>query len=184
MKDHPPKRAIAFLRWFCREDYLEEIEGDLTEIFKKQYEDSPRLAKRKFIWSVLRYFRPQFIKSFKKLYQPDSYAMYQSYFKIAWRNFLKSKGYSSLNIVVLAIGLTACLLITLYVRHELSYDEFNEKFDRIYRVNNEIKFGENHMDLAVTNALFGETAKAEFPQIEQVTRLQWYGGFMVRKGND
>ncbi len=35
---NPPKRAIQFLRWFCREDYLEEIEGDLTEVFKKQYE--------------------------------------------------------------------------------------------------------------------------------------------------
>ena len=46
---NPPKRAVQFLRWFCREDYLEEIEGDLTEVFKKQYENSPRKAKWKFI---------------------------------------------------------------------------------------------------------------------------------------
>ena len=45
---NPPKRALQFLRWFCREDYLDEIEGDLTEVFKKQYESSPRKAKWKF----------------------------------------------------------------------------------------------------------------------------------------
>jgi len=52
----PPKRALRFLRWFCREDYLEEIEGDLVEVFGKEVEVSPRKAKWKFAWSVLQYF--------------------------------------------------------------------------------------------------------------------------------
>ena len=101
--------------------------------------------------------------------------MYKSYFTIAWRTFLRSKGYSLINISGLAIGLSACLLIALYVHHELSYDRFHEKANRIYRVDSELKFGDNHMILALTNPLFGETAKADFPQIEQTTRLQWYG---------
>jgi putative ABC transport system permease protein len=74
----PPKYAIAFLRWFCREDYIEEIEGDLTEIFDKEFENSPGRARRRFTWSVLKYFRPVFIKSFKKS-QPNSIGMYKSY---------------------------------------------------------------------------------------------------------
>ena len=45
MKVQPPKRALQFLRWFCREDYLDEIEGDLTEVYNKQYHNSPRKAK-------------------------------------------------------------------------------------------------------------------------------------------
>jgi putative ABC transport system permease protein len=49
---HPPKRPLQFLRWFCREDYLEEIEGDLTEVFIKQAQTNPRQAKRAFTWSV------------------------------------------------------------------------------------------------------------------------------------
>ena len=73
MKKNPPKRALQFLRWFCREDYLDEIEGDLTEVFVKQYESSPRKAKWKFVWSVVRYFRPEFIRSFKQLILTQPY---------------------------------------------------------------------------------------------------------------
>lgn len=110
--------------------------------------------------------------------------MYKNYFTIAWRTFLKSKGYSFINITGLAVGLSACLLIGLYVKHELSYDRFHEKAARIFRVNMELKFGDNHLDLAVANPLFGETAKNEIREVEQTTRLQWYGSFLVKKGNE
>ncbi|MEO6328458.1 MAG: ABC transporter permease [Ginsengibacter sp.] len=110
--------------------------------------------------------------------------MFKNYFKIAWRNLLRNKGYTFINIIGLAIGLAACLLIFLYVQDELSFDRFNEKADRIYRVNMEIRFGNNHMDLAVANPLFGETAKNDIPQVEDFTRLRWYGGLLVKKGNE
>ncbi len=110
--------------------------------------------------------------------------MYKNYFTIAWRTFLKSKGYSFINIAGLAVGLSACLLIGLYVKHELSYDRFHEKAARVYRVNMELRFGDNHMHLAVANPLFGETAKNEIQQVEQTTRLRWYGSFLVKKGNE
>jgi hypothetical protein len=61
MKVNPPRYFLQFLRWFCREDYLEEIEGDLVEIFLKQAETAPLKAKWKFAWSVIKYFRPEFI---------------------------------------------------------------------------------------------------------------------------
>lgn len=57
----PPKKTLQFLRWFCREDYLEEIEGDLTEVFEREYKNSPRIAKWKLTWSVILYLRPQFL---------------------------------------------------------------------------------------------------------------------------
>lgn len=110
--------------------------------------------------------------------------MYKNYFTIAWRTFLKTKGYSFINIAGLAVGLSACLLIGLYVKHELSYDRFHENASRVYRVNMELKFGDNHMDLALANPLFGETAKNEIQEVEQSTRLHWYGSFLVRKGNE
>jgi len=61
--------------------------------------------------------------------------MFRNYIKIAFRNLWKNKGYSAINILGLAIGLATCLLITLFVVDELSYDKFNKKADRIYRVN-------------------------------------------------
>jgi hypothetical protein len=74
MEENPPKRVLQFLRWFCREDYLEEIEGDLTEIFIRQYKRNPRKANWKFAWNVIKYLRPEFLKPLK-----DHYPMYKNY---------------------------------------------------------------------------------------------------------
>jgi len=132
MKKDPPKKALQFLRWFCREDYLDEIEGDLLEIFEKQCQSSPREAKWKFTWSVIRYFRPEFIKSFKN-YQPH-YGMYKSHFKIGWRNLLKNKGYSTINISGLALGMIVVILIGLWVHDELTFDRYHKNYDQIAQV--------------------------------------------------
>jgi putative ABC transport system permease protein len=129
----PPKYPLQFLRWFCREDYLDEIEGDLLEIYEKQTETSPRKAKWKFTWSVLKYFRPEFIKSFNS-HQPNAYSMYKSYFKIGWRNLLRYKGYSLINIGGLAIGMMVAILNGLWIWHELSYNKYFNNYNRIAKV--------------------------------------------------
>ncbi|MEB2778520.1 FtsX-like permease family protein [Algoriphagus sp. D3-2-R+10] len=131
---YPPKKALAFLRWFCREDYLEEIEGDLIEVFGKEVEISPRKAKWKFSWSVLKYFRPGFIRSFNNSYQPTPFAMYKSYFKIGWRNLLYNKGYSLLNIAGLAIGMMVAIVNGLWIWHEFSYNKYFDNYGRIAQV--------------------------------------------------
>ncbi|HXL58556.1 MAG TPA: ABC transporter permease, partial [Chitinophagaceae bacterium] len=110
--------------------------------------------------------------------------MFRNYFKTAFRNLLKNKFYTSINVIGLAVGLATCLLILLYVLDELSFDKYNVNADRIYRVNNEIKFGGNYFDLAQGPALMGSTMVREFPQVEQYTRIRWYGSFLVKKGNE
>jgi putative ABC transport system permease protein len=133
MKISPPKRPLRFLRWFCREDFLEEIEGDLTEVFQKQVETSPLKAKWKFAWSVVKYVRPEFMKSFKS-HQPNAYGMYKSYFKIGWRNLLRNKGYSLINIGGLAIGMMVAILNGLWIWHEFSYNKYYDNYERIAQV--------------------------------------------------
>ena len=66
--------------------------------------------------------------------------MFKNYFIIALRNLRKQKGYSIINIFGLAIGLATCLLITLYVTDELSYDRYVANANRIYRINTDIRF--------------------------------------------
>src|SRR5262245_16689682 len=105
-------------------------------------------------------------------------SMFRNYFKTAFRNLLKSKFYTSINIVCLAAVLATCLLILLYVLDELSYDRYNTNAERIYRVNNEIKFGDNYFDLAQGPAPMGATMVRDFPQVEQYTRIRWYGSFL------
>jgi putative ABC transport system permease protein len=110
--------------------------------------------------------------------------MFRNYFKTAFRNLVKNKFYTAINIFGLAFGLATCLLILLYVFDELNFDRYNLQAKQIYRVNNEIQFGGNHFDLAVCNATMGQTMVKEFPQVTQFTRLQSYGSVLIKKGNE
>lgn len=110
--------------------------------------------------------------------------MLKNYIKTAFRNLVKNKFYTSINIVGLAVGIATCLLILLYVLDELSFDRYNKNADRIYRINNEIKFGDNQMDFAVAPAMMGTTVVKELPQVEQYTRIQWHGSLLIKKGNE
>jgi len=172
MKVKPPKKALHFLRWFCREDYLEEIEGDLTEIFRKQFENSPRKAKWEFIWSVIRYFRPEFIKSFRNSHQTST-VMIGSYIKTSVRSISRNKLFSAINIVGLAISMSVGLLLIAFTHDLLSYDRFNEKGDRIYRITSHAAFrGEYSSTFATTSVKVGHLIKEKIPGVEAVTMVQ------------
>src|SRR5437764_8534434 len=110
--------------------------------------------------------------------------MLNNYFKVAFRNAWKNKGYSAINVFGLAVGLATCLLILLFVMDELGYDKFNKKADRIYRLDGDIMFGGNHFVLAVAPDPMGPTLKKDFPQVEQYVRLRNNGGFRVKKGTE
>ncbi|MEK6783703.1 MAG: ABC transporter permease [Bacteroidota bacterium] len=185
MKINAPKRALQFLRWFCREDYLEEIEGDLTEVFIKQFENSPRKAKWKFSWSVIKYFRPEFMKSFKNSSQPNSYGMYKSYFKIGWRNLLKNKGYSFINIGGLASGMAVAMLIGFWLYDELSFNKYHKNYDRIAQVlqqgvvNGEV-FTSEYMPIPVGNELLSSFSE----DFERVVMSSWTREHILASGDN
>jgi len=109
--------------------------------------------------------------------------MIKNCLKTAFRNLLKNKGFTAINVLGLALGLATCLLIVFYVFDELSYDRYNTKADRIYRINNDIKFGGNTNSYAVSPAPLAAALKSDFPEIEQVVRFRNRGGFQVKKGN-
>ncbi|HEV2480545.1 MAG TPA: ABC transporter permease [Puia sp.] len=109
--------------------------------------------------------------------------MLRNYFKTAFRNLWKSKGFSAINIIGLAIGLSTCLLILIFVMDELGYDRYNAKADRIYRLDGDIKFGGNHFILAVAPAPAGPAIRRDYPEVESEVRFRMQGGRLVRKGN-
>lgn len=96
--------------------------------------------------------------------------MLRNYFKIASRNLLRKKGYSAINILGLSIGMTCCLLIFLYVTHELSYDKFHTKGDLIYRLVTDIKTPTETLNIPITSAPMGPYLKKDFPEVEKVVR--------------
>jgi putative ABC transport system permease protein len=109
--------------------------------------------------------------------------MIKNYIKTAFRSLSKNKGFTAINVLGLALGLASCLLIVFYVFDELSYDRYNTKADRIYRINEDIRFGGNSNSYAVSPAPLAAALKNDFPEIEQIVRFRSRGGFQVKKGN-
>ena len=81
--------------------------------------------------------------------------MLLNYMKVAIRNLKNNKGYSLINIFGLAVGITCCILILLYIQNELSYDHYNKNIDQIYRVRLSAKIGNNELNLATSCAPCG-----------------------------
>jgi putative ABC transport system permease protein len=110
--------------------------------------------------------------------------MIRNYIKTAFRTLTKNKGFTAINVLGLALGLAACLLIVFYVFDELSYDHYNTKGDRIYRVNEDLKLGNNNVLYAVCMPPLAQTLKNDFPEVEDAVRLKAAGGFHVKKGTE
>src|SRR5215204_6455358 len=96
--------------------------------------------------------------------------MFKNYLKTAFRNLGKNKLYSGINIIGLATGLAASLLIGVFISHELSYDKFNNNADKIVRVTMEYKNAETVNSTALTGTKAGPQFKRTFPAVEEYVR--------------
>jgi putative ABC transport system permease protein len=110
--------------------------------------------------------------------------MLKNYFKVAIRNILKYKFFSAINIFGMTIGITACLLIVLYVSDELSYDRFHAKAGRIYQVGLHGKIGGQDIRTSTTCPPMAEALVKEVPGISEATRIANYWGASVVKYED
>src|ERR1700754_83008 len=109
--------------------------------------------------------------------------MLKNYFKIAWRNLIKHKVFSLINICGLAVGVAAFWLITLYVADEWSYDRYNEKADRIFRVAQHGNWNGGKFNIAVTSAPFAPALKNDYPEVEDAIRIDAEGGGKITYGD-
>jgi len=106
--------------------------------------------------------------------------MLRSYLKIAWRNLVGNPLFSAINIVGLAIGLACCIIITLFVRYEMSYDKHWDDADRIYRVTRDF-FG-NDLKLAAVAPPIAPLMKQDFAEVEDITRILSTGDVTLTRG--
>ena len=171
MKKSPPPLAQQFLHWFCRDDYSEEIEGNLLEIYDKQYELSPAKARRNFIWNVLRHFRPAFIRSFRISCSPNHTAMIRHNFLLTFRNFQRYKSTFFINLIGLSSGLACALLIYLWVNDELIVDKFHENDSRLYQVMKSYPYEGNIDTGEDTPGLLARTLAEEMPEVESAVSV-------------
>ena len=120
----PPQLATRFLRWYCRSELADEVEGDLYELFQlRVQEQSLRKAQLLYWLNVLMFLHPDYIR--KQEYQPTNHtAMLRHVFLLAFRNFQRYKSTFVINLVGLSSGLACALLIYLWVHDELSVNTF------------------------------------------------------------
>ena len=108
--------------------------------------------------------------------------MIKNYLKTTFRNLWKHRVFSFINIMGLTVGMTACFLIFLYVKFELSYDSFHSKADRIYRMVSDIKTPTETINANGPAWAVAPNAKNDFPEIEAAVRISGES-FLIRKGN-
>jgi ABC-type antimicrobial peptide transport system permease subunit len=109
--------------------------------------------------------------------------MLKNFFKVAFRNLWRSKGFSAINIIGLAIGMASAIIILLWIQNEVSYDQFHEKKDRIYEAWNRARFDGKLMSWSTTPKILARTLEKDLPEVEQATRVQWPNNFLFMIGD-
>jgi putative ABC transport system permease protein len=131
----PPAIFLSFFRWYCHPRLLDHIEGDLIEVYRQRLKKvGKQKADLKFIIDVLLLFRPSIIKPVEGYKNLNNYGMIKSYFKIGWRNLLRNKGYSFINIGGLALGMAVAILIGLWMHDEISFNKYHNNYEQIAQV--------------------------------------------------
>lgn len=110
--------------------------------------------------------------------------MIKNYLKVAFRNLLRNKFYSILNISGLAIGIACCLLIVLFVTDELSYDKYYDNSENTYRLTMAGALNGSAFDLAVVGDVVGQTLMEDFPEVTNYVRFRQNGSPFIRSGED
>jgi len=173
--------ALWILAHSSDEDYRAAVTGDCEELYEDQVARLGRL--RAFLWVSWQILRSAPLLLTNSIYWGA--VMLKNYLRIAFRNQWRYKGYSTINIAGLAVGMAVCMMIFLWVQHELSFDRFHAKADRIYRVvENQEYEGGQIFPVAVTPAPLAPALVTEMPEVMNAARYHEGPRLLVRHGDN
>lgn len=182
----PPKWATGLLRAYCRRELLEDLEGDLAEYFDRNLTTRGAfMAKLIYIIDVLKFFRAYTVHkpSFSNLL--NKRVMLANYIKTSRRSILRSKLFSAINIIGLAVSMSIGLLVIAMITDLRSYDSTLENRDRIYRVTStQQPAGQGPHLLASTSWKAGQLIQDEVPGVASLTILRNNFGGDARIGDN
>lgn len=185
MSKLPPKSADRFLGWFCRSELLEEVKGDLHECYSIERTEKGDFKAWWLYWfHVLHFLRPFAIK---QQGHPGTSGlniiiMYKSYFKFAWRNIIKHKASSLMNVMSLSVGIACFIFIFIYLKGEVNYDKFHQDADRIHRVAIDFMDSQGRrVPDATTPPALAPALKSNFPEVASAVRIfpNWGSKFLL-----
>lgn len=175
MKVHrPPRLALIMLKWIMPEAIYDDVSGDLVELFHWRIKRMSLFkARLYFVKDTL--FSMRNISLRRKVSHKNSTAMFKNYFKVAYRNIVRHKFYSFANTFSLAFGIASTLLIALFVKSELSFDDFHTKSEQLYRLNKYVNSESGVTKSDESSGLFGPTMVEEFPEVLAAMRYEGAG---------
>lgn len=180
----PPKLFRAFFRWYCKPSVMQNIEGDLLEVYHATVKTSGRAkANLKFMIHVMQLFRPSVIRHIQITTHITPIGMYKNYIITAWRNLIRNKSFSTINIAGLSLGLTCSILIGLWVNDELNIDAFHEDIDRMYVVTSVEYSGAEVNGSYDTPGLLAEELPKVFPEVEFASSFAWTQYYTLAVGD-
>ncbi|MEO7990283.1 MAG: ABC transporter permease [Chryseolinea sp.] len=170
---HPPKWPLKFLRFFLKREYLEEIEGDMEEIFRENIEQVSLVqAKRMYAWEMLKLLRPVLLKNFEILQRLNQYDMFKNYLKVSIRGLMKNQLNSFINVFGLSVAIGIAIFGYAFARYAYSTDQFHEHKNEVYlatffadRDGSAQQFGRTPLPL-------GEMLREDFAHIKKVCRVE------------
>ena len=169
----PPNWATMLLVRFGDPNTREEVQGDMLEMYAYWSKTvGVKKANLKYIWSSLKLLRPFTKQKRLKEYPATflfSHDMIRNYFKIAFRNLLKNKGYSAINIGGLAVGMSVAMLIGLWIYDELSFDKYHKNHKRVGQVMQHVSFDVEKATYNVTPIPLAEELRSKYPDFKSVS---------------
>ena len=175
--NHPPKWANRLLEWYCREDLLEDLQGDLYEYYDRNLEKGPRMANLIFIIDVFKFFRSYTFKKLKNKYKMNSFMLFKNYFKTSIRSLTRNKLFSAINVIGLAISMSVGLIVITMIIEVQGFDNFHTNGEDIYRVVNTFTDAKGEEMKMATTSYFMSQKLDEVEGYEHKTTLhRGFGG--------
>lgn len=179
----PPQIIDKLILWFCRESLADEILGDLYEEYQINYKKRGEIIARVlYLIAALKFINSRTLKRNRNL---NNNAMLKNYIIIAFRNILRQKVYSVINIGGLAIGIALSILLGLYILNELSYDKFHENAPRIIKASMEYEIDNTIAEVSSTPTALLPSMQEKYPEVKTGVRLFYPSMFkpvVVEKG--
>jgi len=181
----PPKWATWFLRFYCRSNLVEDIEGDLNEYFHRHIETKGiKWAKIIYIVDVLTFVKLYTLHKPNMFNPQQQFALWKNYSITAIRSYKKTKLHTSLNVLSFVLGISCFILVSLIVLNEFSYNGHFENSDRIGRISLDISSKNGELvELVYSNVQLREELISSYDEIESVTGILKIDGKIAVKKN-
>ena len=179
---HPPQWAYRFLSWYCNPRLLEEVQGDVCELYARRCrEQGKRIADIRYSWDVIRFFRWRNIRRDKVSFTTNPIIMFRSYLTVGLRSAVRHRLNTSINIIGLSLALGIAITSFIFIDSMLNQDSFHANLARIYQVTSLVESDQaigridEWSDIAMP---LGPALVKDYPDVEAASRVEFTSGAM------